>query len=322
MATKQWWPPGDSGKWTVRFRKHYTSVKAEARERNLYAHLEKFVRDFRQAKHNFVKRLKRLPDQTQRLQTKDMSTILRSELHGAKKVVSVSLYGTDPRYFAHLETMLRSYETLFPDYTHRFYVSADIGSEVLKVLRSHGAEIVTMLGTGAKHRFMFWRFLACEDIALDRVLVRDVDHVALPEEKLMVQRWEESGKRFHIIRAHYSHNMRVMGGLWGAVPEQNFITKHFSKLWRFQNWLWGADQIFLERYVYPTMRPSLFVNEIYQRFADEDVDLVPVNSVDFSFVGEPAFPISRRDESREDFRKQHLLFVNETPSVQENARKR
>lgn len=150
-------------------------------------------------------------------------------------MICCSLYGADPRYFEHLEAMLKSYEDLLPSYTPRFYVAADISTEVLNLLRSYGAEIITMSGEGVEHRFMFWRFLACEDVELDRVLVRDVDGVALPQEELMVERWEDSGKRFQIIRSHYSRNMRVMGGLWGAVPERNLITLHFRKLWRFQN---------------------------------------------------------------------------------------
>jgi len=286
----------------------------------LRARIEKVVRDFCQAKHHWGKRLRRLPDQMQRFQTSNLTQIKKSELHGAKKVVSSSLYGNDPRYFSHLKTMLDSYRALFPDYTHRFYVAADLDQGVLRLLRSHGAEIVTMNATGVSHRYMFWRFLACEDTTLERVLVRDVDHIALHQEKTMVDLWEKSGKKFHIIRSHYSHNMRVMGGLWGATPQKEIITRNFRKLWRFQNWLWGADQIFLERYIYPSMRKSVFICELHQRFQDEEVLLWAVDSVEFSFVGEPVFPRASRDASRAEFRRQHVSHQSGEPLSQSNSR--
>lgn len=281
--------------------------------------IERAVRDLQQAKHNLRKRLKRLPEQSQRFQVAELTDVISSELRGGTKVVACSLYGNDPRYVSHLEEMLESFSAQLPSYTHRFYVAADVDTSVIELLRSNRCEIVTMAATGVKPRYMFWRFLACEDTQLERVLVRDVDHVALAAERAMVEKWEESGARFHIIRSHYSHNMRIMGGLWGAVPQQGLITRHYGKLWTFQNWLWGGDQVFLERYIYPSIRDSVFISELYQRFPDEEISLFPVNSTDFSFVGEPAFPRAARDASRADFKEQHSAFQAGSPVDQTNS---
>lgn len=116
---------------------------------------------------------------------------------------------------------------------------------------------------------MLWRFKTVFSYThpewdFTHVLCRDIDSVATYREAQAVQQWIEEGKTAHCITDSISHNIPMMGGMIGFKPGDlssrlgmnkyedvigmssgiNFARK-------------GADQDFLNRYIYPKVAESV-----------------------------------------------------------------
>ncbi len=219
-------------------------------------------------------------------------------------VVAFSLYGTDSRYVKGGLLNVEAYRTHFPEYVCRFYVAEDVASRTIDDLREAGSEVVIMAAGGIDATYMFWRFLASEDMTKRRFLIRDIDSAASPRERLLHDQWIETGRRWWILRDHYSHAMRMMGGMWGGHASARFLTDALPSLWKFGNH-YNRDQKFLSEIVYPRIRHDAAIQDIVRRFPDEDAMLHQVDTVDYSFVGEIATDIELRDDWRRQFRRMH-----------------
>lgn len=222
----------------------------------------------------------------------------------ASHVVAFSLYGSNPRYVKGGLANIHAYREWFPEFTCRFYVSADIDRGVIRELREHGSEVFVMSGRGVDARFMFWRFLAADDPRKDRFLIRDIDSMASLRERRMYEQWIDSGRTYNVIRDHYSHAMRMMGGMWGGRCRPGFMAALLPRMWRYSNH-YNRDQKFLTREVYPRIRDDVLVQDIVHRFPDEQVALQPVDEVDYGFIGEIATDLAEQAAWRQGLRKLH-----------------
>jgi len=149
-----------------------------------------------------------------------------------RKVISMSLYGEDPR---HTWGVLRNAQLLpvyLPDWTLRVYVAADpapsdlaVPSRIINKLRLLGAEIAHV-PTGNTLHPRNWRLLAANDQHVDYFLVRDADSRLSEREAAAVRDWlsvaEKSGSQsaaIHCIRDHPKHaEQAIVDGLWGGRP--------------------------------------------------------------------------------------------------------
>ena len=91
-----------------------------------------------------------------------------------KRVVSYSLYGTNPLYIQGAIRNVRLVPKIYPGWTPRVYVSQEIDTRAIDELLAAGAQVIR------KHRSglidgMFWRFLPVGDPTLDAVIIRDTD---------------------------------------------------------------------------------------------------------------------------------------------------
>jgi hypothetical protein len=201
-----------------------------------------------------------------------------------KKVISFCLYGSSQKYFSNIAACIESYHEKFTGWIIRVYVSRDLPAETLNLLKQYGCELVIMDSSGIDHRYTFWRFLVLDDTDVYCALIRDIDSIASDREKTMVDRWLSSGKKLHIIRDHPSHIALIMAGLWGVNThhiKQDVETKilKFKKLDAF-----GVDQDFLEMIYHQTF-PDVYINDIYNRYANEQTDIIPHDGSGF-FIGE------------------------------------
>lgn len=231
-------------------------------------------------------------------------TIREAHLTSTADVVAFSLYGTNPKYVKGGLLNIDSYRTHFPGYVCRFYVAEDVGERTIGELKGAGAEVVIMAARGIDATYMFWRFLASEDLSKRRFLIRDIDSAASARERTFHDKWLATGKRWWILRDHYSHGMRMMGGMWGGHPVEGLITEALPALWRYGN-CYNRDQMFLSDLVYPRIRHDAEVQDIIRRFQDEDVSLNEVDTSQFGFVGEIATDTALREEWRRQFRLKH-----------------
>jgi hypothetical protein len=129
-----------------------------------------------------------------------------------QNVISFSLSGKAPFYAYGAMINLVTSRTVYPDWTCRFYVAADVPRPCVAYLRENGADVRNIEdeypGVG-----LFQRFLVMNDHTVGRFLVRDCDARLSVAEADLVRQWIESGYPFHIMRDHVLHNELMNGCL-------------------------------------------------------------------------------------------------------------
>ena len=133
----------------------------------------------------------------------------------ARNVIAYSLWGANPRYLITAERNARIARDIYPGWSCRFYHDDTVPEASLALLREAGAALVAMPRHISMEGLM-WRFLVAGDPDVDRFLVRDADSLLTVQERVAVDDWLPSGKRFHLMRDWYSHTDLILAGLWGG----------------------------------------------------------------------------------------------------------
>ncbi|WP_162888112.1 tetratricopeptide repeat protein [Sphingomonas mesophila] len=181
----------------------------------------------------------------------------------ARKVISFTLFGSQPRYLRGALLNLLSARRQLPDWTCRFYVDPSVDQNFLTVVEIEGAELVHCNEAGADRRmFLARRFLVNDDPSVDRFLVRDCDSVIGEREVAAVAEWLASGAPFHAIRDWHTHTDLMLAGLWGGIAGvfpnmQAHITRFAQNNAASSNW----DQLFLREMIWPNIRDSIVVHD-------------------------------------------------------------
>ena len=180
-----------------------------------------------------------------------------------KKVISFSLYGKQPKYTMGAVANARHANRAYPGWICRFYVADDVPKGIVSRLLGHGAEVVNM-GQRFGHEAMFWRLFAAFEPENEIVIFRDADSRFTKCELVMVNDWLASGKKFHVMRWDYSHDVSVMGGLWGLRGHISELREPVEKFLESTNsWPRRADERFLNKNLTPKMKGKVYVNELY-----------------------------------------------------------
>jgi protein O-GlcNAc transferase len=200
-----------------------------------------------------------------------------------KRIVSFSLFGSDPIYLQGALRNVRLLPTVYPGWTARVYVSEEIPEELTKRLVDLGAEVVRKNRTGLIDG-MFWRFLPAAEADLEAVVVRDVDSRVTQREFAAVEEWFESGFSMHILRDHPLHKVVVLGGMWGCrggrIPDMPQLVEHW-RLWAKK----GQDQDFLRDVIYPRFRYDCLVHSDFYQYAGESARAFPLPREGGEFMG-------------------------------------
>lgn len=181
-----------------------------------------------------------------------------------KKIISFSLWGSNPKYTIGAVKNAKLAKQIYPDWLCRFYIGNDVPQNIIDSLKSLDAEVLHMDGSGWNG--MFWRFFAADSD--DIVLSRDTDSRLNNREKEAVDEWLNSDKDFHIMRDHPYHATYILGGMWGC---RNGILKNITEwIASFNKGVydnkWQIDQIFLSQIVYPkVVNNSIVHDEFFQR---------------------------------------------------------
>lgn len=184
-----------------------------------------------------------------------------------KRIISYCLYGNVPMYlFGAVENVIFAKE-IFPDWICRFYCHSSVPADYIKKLSDLGAEVVVIYNdkNAEANTFWvkFWRFYPCSEADIDCVIMRDTDSRPSYKDKVAVDRWIESGKKFNIMHDNEAHGSIILAGMWGcrtnAVPHiklliDNYLKKELSG--DAKKCLWNSDQLFLTNYVWPIISSS------------------------------------------------------------------
>ncbi|MBB6110908.1 hypothetical protein SAMN05421821_10977 [Mucilaginibacter lappiensis] len=240
-----------------------------------------------------IKQLKQL------LFDKDLYQVLKTIPAKAvkTKTIAFALYGNEPRYIENIDQTLASYNEWLPDWQCRLYIGSDVSAKTIQLLLDKQCEVIIMKRGGIDARYMNWRFLVIEDKNKDAVIIRDIDSFCTYREKLMIDEWLNSEKKFHIIRDHVNHTGRIMGGIWGIKKGliDIDIKKETKKLLMTNQY--GMDMAFLNKIIYPLVKHDVMVHDSFPRFPDEEPIVIPLDN-NAGFIGEINTDIILRDRDR------------------------
>ena len=210
-------------------------------------------------------------------------SIMNKMMSPKKRIVSFSLFGTNPLY---LEGALRNVQLLpsvYPGWIARIYVSQEISPEFCRRFSGAGAEVIQKQRVGLVDG-TFWRFLPASESDIEAVVIRDVDSRVTLREFAAVEEWLASGKTIHIMRDHPSHQTTILAGMWGcrggSIPDMPKLIKKWG-LWSKK----GLDQGFLRDVIYPRFRNDCFVHSDYCEYHGESAHPFPMNRNGGEFVG-------------------------------------
>lgn len=218
------------------------------------------------------------------------------------RLVSFSLYGSNPKYILGAYENANFVSNFMPGWKAVFYLGIEIEDEVIQKLIGLGA-IVRKQEPSWHANGMFWRFKVFHDYNPECAIIRDTDSRISQREIKAVNEWLQSGKIFHIMRDHPHHNVRILGGMWGGRAELSHIIPQDCDLKHFTNER-GQDQAFLGDYIYPKVRKQALVHDSFfwinlwsRKF--------PIANSEGEYVGESFDENSTYDRTLRQIRAQH-----------------
>ena len=176
------------------------------------------------------------------------------------KFISMSLYGSHPKYCVGAAKNVVLARHWFPEYQCVIYHDNTVPKNTLDYLVRAGA-ILRNVGNAPEAGGMFWRFLINDDPNCERYLIRDADSRICEREAIAVREWEKSDKKFHVIRDHPHHMVFILGGAWGATKGLIPNMRDLIKNWNGTKEGYDADQQFLRLCVWPIVQGSAFQHD-------------------------------------------------------------
>lgn len=182
------------------------------------------------------------------------------------KVISYSLFGAGKErnpntfdfetYLRGLMLNLRLNRLLFPDWTVIVHVDTNTFEAWGELFTALPIKVVVNKPEPLT-KAMLWRLMPVFNPDYSHVICRDLDSPPTYREAQCVENWMLKQKAAHAITDSISHNIPMMGGMVGFMPE------HFGHRTGYSSWNqmldgcsldWGrkgTDQDFLNRYLYP-----------------------------------------------------------------------
>ncbi|CAF0738142.1 unnamed protein product [Brachionus calyciflorus] len=198
-----------------------------------------------------------------------------------QKVISYSVFGTNPFYFRYLELILKTAKIVFPDWVVRFYHDDSFDKKFIcnlecKYDNVDFCNVNKLLYQDFSPDFMiptFWRWLPIGDKFVDVFLSRDSDFCLVERDRDAVLAWLNSSNLFHVMRDHPFHDIFMLAGLWGfkTREDRNLAQKVFKTIFNPHLKSWHdsyrgekqADQIFLKKYLWSTVKSNATVHDSF-----------------------------------------------------------
>jgi hypothetical protein len=180
------------------------------------------------------------------------------------KVISFSVYGSDPKY---LRGAIRNCEQalhMYPDWKVLLYIHEKVNADPFRCFPN-----TVIIPFVSLQMAMAQRFRAIDSPEVEVMICRDADSRILPREVLAVDEWLRSGKTLHAMRDHPHHNVEgghnILGGMWGlrkngyTPPLDELIRKYSGR-----HHEWAIDMTLLnELYLNCVAHEDLLVHDSF-----------------------------------------------------------
>lgn len=199
-----------------------------------------------------------------------------------KKIISYSLWGSNPKYTYGALENARTAKDFYPGWECWFYCAIDVPYEVIYELEElENTKVFTTKEPG-NWKFTTKRFTAISEPDVERVLIRDCDNRFSEREVQAVNEWIDSGNILHVMKDHPWHGgFPILAGQWGLSNGFEYDMKELLSEYK-NTEQYHYDQIFLANYVWEKYKNSCTIHdEIFNNFA------FPSERKDLHFIGEP-----------------------------------
>jgi hypothetical protein len=182
-----------------------------------------------------------------------------------KKIISVSLWGDNPRYSIGAIENASIAKDLFPDWEYRIYLGNTVPVIYKNKLLSFENVKIIDVDESKWGYGMFWRFNAMFESDENIFICRDSDTRLLQREKKCIDEWLESDKKFSIIRDHPRHyDFPIIGTLWGMkgkISNDYLVSmKEYEK-----NFQYVVDQLWLANVIWPIAKDNCLIHGLDQK---------------------------------------------------------
>ena len=197
-----------------------------------------------------------------------------------KKIISFSLWGSNPKYCAGAIRNAELRKTIYPDWICRFYVHENVPEEYICQLKCFDRTEVIIEARKPDWTGMFWRFEAISDNDVSVMISRDCDSRLSRREAGAVSEFMDSDKLFHIMRDHPWHKFNVLGGMFGVkkglLDNMKELCAQFS-----QTDSYGTDYLFFDSIIQDIPHNSIMTHDPF--FAKTKF---PTDRSGYEFVGQ------------------------------------
>lgn len=209
-----------------------------------------------------------------------------------KKIISFSLWGSNPKYTVGAIKNAILAKDIYPEWKCRFYCANDVPNPIVFQLEVLDNTEVIYKNQPGDWTSMFWRFEPAAEQDIEVMISRDTDSRINERERAAVDEWLNSDFGFHIMRDHPWHGYPVLGGMWGA--KRNTIPDIKDRMNTFeQTDQYGTDYSFFAQ-ISESIKGNAFVHD---EFFHNNSGLVsyqgckprpfPTRRIDKNFVGKP-----------------------------------
>ena len=227
-----------------------------------------------------------------------------------KKVISYSLWGSNPTYTIGAIENAKQAKEYYSNFECWFYIHKDSVPEniIEELSKMSNVKIIFKSGDLTQIKPMMWRFEAIDDPCVELILSRDTDSRFLMKERLAVHEWINSDKVFHIMRDHPHHTFEILGGMFGT-RKIHEVKSWIEKMKYFKQFsLKMYDQDFLAEIIYPIIcnKDKSVIHASFHKLEEHSIDF-PISYDDsYKFIGEYIYPDNSRSEYHIDELKKAL----------------
>ena len=175
------------------------------------------------------------------------------------KVISMSVWGTNPSYSIGAIKNAELAKKLFPDWICRIFVDGTVPSHHIEtLLKFSNVEIAQV--NNEKIFGAYWRFYSMFQSDHDIVISRDSDSRLSEREVKCIDEWLSSDKKYSIIRDHQRHyDWPILAGMWGLkgkleddilISMEQYGQHHF----------YTSDQIFLKDILWDRVKDDVLIH--------------------------------------------------------------
>lgn len=179
-----------------------------------------------------------------------------------KKLISISVWGTSPRYVIGAHRQVELANKYLPDWKVRIYTD-----DYQKFNHLKNVEVVRCEDRSPG---MYWRFFPLFEDTYDIVASRDSDSRLSFRECKAMQEFVDSDKKFHVIRDHDSHfQYPIMAGMFACKGGLPLYLREKMIMCMQTDTQYLGDQNFLKNHVWDIVKDDTLVHTFQEGWFGE-----------------------------------------------------